>query len=179
MHTAQHLVKNALSGPLASNRTLILVTHHITLCLPYAAYLVELSDGQIIRQGSIGELEAQGQLKELVAAEDVAETEDDKVESAEVESNTTAVEEIDSGITKPTNGKLIEAEARAEGRVALSTYVSYIKAAGPLSWLIIILLMVFIRLINIGTQVNAFSFRAEYLILNLLSVLSCKMGRSI
>ncbi|KAK7682642.1 hypothetical protein QCA50_014442 [Cerrena zonata] len=152
MHTAQHLVKNALSGPLASNRTLILVTHHITLCLPYAAYLVELSDGQIIRQGSIGELEAQGQLKELVAAEDVAEKDDDKVESVEVESNNTAVEEIDLGVNKPTNGKLIEAEARAEGRVALSTYVSYIKAAGPLSWLIIILLMVFIRLINIGTQ---------------------------
>ena len=156
MHTAQHLMKNALSGPLASNRTFILVTHHITLCLPHAAYLVELSDGQIIRQGSIGDLEARGQLKELVAAEDLTE---EKAHNAEGENAADTDDVIldEPDAKKPSNGKLIEAEARAEGRVALSTYVSYVKAAGPVSWLIIIFLMILIRFINIGNQVRILS----------------------
>ena len=43
MHTAQHLLRHALSGPLAKDRTIVLVTHHITLCLPAATYLLELN----------------------------------------------------------------------------------------------------------------------------------------
>lgn len=156
MHTAQHLVKNALSGPLALDRTFILVTHHITLCLPYAAYLVELSDGQIIRQGSVQDLEALGKLKELVAAEDLTNEKTEKANQDETEqvpepTITHTAEEPEPRNTA--DGKLIEAEARAEGRVAMSTYVSYIKAAGIISWIIIIFFMIFIRFITIGNQV--------------------------
>lgn len=156
MHTAQHLVKNALSGPLASNRTLIIVTHHITLCLPHASYLVELSDGQTIRQGSVRDLEAQGQLKELGAADNVIEEKalEDEVEH-EVESNDIVAEEI--GVKAAPGGKPIGTETCTEGRVALSTYTSYIKAAGSKAWIIIVLLMVFIRCINIGHQVRDLS----------------------
>jgi hypothetical protein len=51
-------------------------------------------------------------------------------------------------------GKLIEVEARAEGRVSWLTYVTYIRAAGTISWILTILLMLLIRAINIGNQVT-------------------------
>lgn len=155
MHTAQHLAKFALSGELARNRTIILVTHHISLCLPIASYLVELSNGTIIRQGSVQELESQGQLRKLVEVEDVAEevpeVEDDKPMGNEADIGT---QDVVPRKSQKLNGKLIDAEARAEGRVALSTYMTYIRAAGTWSWLVLFLLMVFYRTVDISSQVR-------------------------
>ncbi|CAL1717117.1 unnamed protein product [Somion occarium] len=153
MHTAQHLIKNALSGPLAEGRTIVLVTHHISLCLPYATYLVELSNGRVLRQGSVRDLESRGQLEEFVATENIPEDEMDVKEPIqEQDSGANGTEVLVSESKKLSDGKLIETEARAEGRVALSTYVAYIKTAGVLSWIIMLVLMVFIRLLTIGNQ---------------------------
>ena len=52
--------------------------------------------------------------------------------------------------------KLIEEEARAEGNVSLRTYWTYIKAAGLMCWVLTLTLVVLIRLINIGNQVEYF-----------------------
>ncbi|EMD33950.1 hypothetical protein CERSUDRAFT_117480 [Gelatoporia subvermispora B] len=155
MHTAQHLVKNALSGELARDRTIILVTHHISLCLPLASYLVELASGHLIRHGSVEELRRQGQLDQIVEAEDIAEAEDGSSLSSE-----TRVECDADGPSPPeeerkpdpANGKLIDAETRAEGRVSMHTYWTYIKAAGLISWFITLLLLLLIRAINISNQ---------------------------
>ena len=157
MHTAQHLAKFALSGDLARNRTIILVTHHITLCLPIAGYLVELSKGTVIRQGSVQELESQGQLKELVENEDV-------VEEVKPEPEVSSpLNEADIGTEVPSqkpptrsNGKLVDAEARAEGRVALSTYLTYIRATGTWSWVLMLSFMLCYRGIDIGNQVRSY-----------------------
>nr|CAG8444810.1 14548_t:CDS:10 [Entrophospora candida] len=40
VHTARHIMKECLLGPLMENRTRILVTHHVRLCLTAASYLV-------------------------------------------------------------------------------------------------------------------------------------------
>ncbi|KAI0636054.1 P-loop containing nucleoside triphosphate hydrolase protein [Trametes polyzona] len=153
LHTAQHIVKKALTGDLARDRTIILVTHHITLCLPIAAYLVELHAGSVIRQGSASELREHGELERLVEAEDTVE--EDKTES----SSATQVEnEADLSADGPEpkvvepNGKLIDDEARAEGRVSLRTYWTYIRAAGIISWIFTFALMVLIRVINVSFQ---------------------------
>src|ERR1700760_111313 len=71
MHTAQHIVANCLTGPFARDRTIILVTHHITLCLPIAHYLVELSQGRVLRQGTIKSFEESGILQKVVETEDL------------------------------------------------------------------------------------------------------------
>ena len=39
-HTAMHLMSECIMGPLMTDRTRILVTHHVNLCLPSASYLV-------------------------------------------------------------------------------------------------------------------------------------------
>lgn len=44
-HTARHLVVNCLSGPLMKDRTCILVTHHVRLCLPIAEMAIKMDSG--------------------------------------------------------------------------------------------------------------------------------------
>lgn len=158
MHTAQHLVKKALSGDLARGRTIILITHHITLCLPIAAYLVELASGEVIRRGSTQELREKGQLQNLVDAEDVppAESESQSSSSTSIVQNEADSADAATNIERESKpkGKLIEAEARAEGRVSTRTYWTYIRAAGLSSWFLTVVLMILIRLITIGNQVR-------------------------
>ncbi|TFY64349.1 hypothetical protein EVJ58_g2686 [Rhodofomes roseus] len=157
MHTAQHLVTHALTGMLARGRTIILVTHHISLCLPKASYLVELSSGSVIRQGSTQALREQGQLSQIVAAEDIVqESESSESSSATLETENEA-DLVDQPKSTDENankysGKLIEAEARAEGRVSARTYWTYIRAAGLLCWAFTMVFMVLVRLITIANQ---------------------------
>ncbi|KAK7063980.1 P-loop containing nucleoside triphosphate hydrolase protein [Favolaschia claudopus] len=153
MHTATHIVQNCLTGTFARDRTIILVTHHISLCLPIAHYLVELSQGQVLRHGTIESLEESGVLEKVVATEDHGfDNEPEAVPLSPTENEADIIAPVVP--TKPrSNGKLIEAEARAEGRVSWRTYVTYIRAAGVSSWIMTLLLMLLIRLVNILNQV--------------------------
>ncbi|KAJ2914774.1 hypothetical protein MD484_g5631, partial [Candolleomyces efflorescens] len=151
MHTAQHIVKNCFSGPLSEGRTIILVTHHITLCVPSAVYLVELKEGKILHQGTTDDLRSRNLLRAIVKEED---------KPLQVASSSHGVIDVSMDESKgfaaarPSgNGKLVEAEHRAEGRVSLSTYLTYIRAAGVSCWIITFLLLVVIRVINIANQV--------------------------
>lgn len=127
MHTAQHIVEHCLRGELARNRTIILVTHHITMCLSSASYVVELKSGKVILQGSIKEMQASGKLKTVIDAEDdLAGAEEGKEETNLI--NEADAEKIKEGSPKKarlSSGKLIEAEHREEGRVSLGTYLEY------------------------------------------------------
>ncbi|KAJ1825603.1 hypothetical protein LPJ56_002592, partial [Coemansia sp. RSA 2599] len=53
-HTAQHIIIECLAGnsPLMQERTIVLVTHHVSLCLPYAQHLVLLKEGRVVLQGA-------------------------------------------------------------------------------------------------------------------------------
>nr|VWP00151.1 Trehalase (EC (Alpha-trehalose glucohydrolase) [Ganoderma boninense] len=171
-HTATHLVKRALSGDLARGRTIILVTHHINLCLPIAAYLVELSSGAPLRSGLTSDLRERGELEKLVDAEDSVEEDHTEDESSstdvENEADNTAAKKPTNGNAngngvgilngkpqEPDAGKLIDEEARAEGRVSLRTYWTYIKAAGIVCWIFTFAFMLLIRFIQVGQQVGA------------------------
>ncbi|KAE9409119.1 P-loop containing nucleoside triphosphate hydrolase protein [Gymnopus androsaceus JB14] len=140
MHTAQHLVNNCLAGDLVRGRTVILVTHHIALCLPYFGF-----EEKVLQK--VIEIEDEPFLSEdredlpLPAQENEADA---------LQSNVQTLREQPL-LSK--DGKLIEVEARAEGRVSLKTYITYIKAAGTMSWIVTFLLMLAIRFINIGNQV--------------------------
>ncbi|EIW86976.1 pleiotropic drug resistance ABC transporter [Coniophora puteana RWD-64-598 SS2] len=152
MHTAKHLVEQCLQGPLMRNRTVILITHHVSLCLPIASYFVELAGGKIHHHHSASKLRYSG-LRE-------ADMKEDETPSTEISQTLTPENEADLGVQtsrKPRGdngkGRLIEAEFRAEGRVPFKTYWTYIRAAGILSWVLTITLMIVIRFVNIGNQV--------------------------
>ncbi|KAI5836067.1 P-loop containing nucleoside triphosphate hydrolase protein [Schizophyllum commune Tattone D] len=153
MHTAQHIVKNCLSGELAQDRTIILVTHHIGVCLPITACLVELSRGQVLHHGTVDELRQRGILDEVIETEDEAFAE----EVVEGKLDLNEADDIANGKITPdeppkTSGKLVEEERRAEGRVTLKTYLTYVKAAGYGAWFAVIFLMLFIRFVTILNQ---------------------------
>lgn len=153
-HTGEHIVEKCLSGPLAQDRTILLVTHHVSLCLPAASYLVELSRGEILRKGFVRDFEDLGQLQEIVEAENEA-TEETLLptEGPENEADTIPKSYKNSD-NQGSKGKLIEIETRAEGRVSWLTYWTYIRAAGIICWIFTLLLMVLIRAINIGNQAS-------------------------
>ncbi|KJA28401.1 hypothetical protein HYPSUDRAFT_62031 [Hypholoma sublateritium FD-334 SS-4] len=150
MHTAQHLVSNCFSGDLALGRTIVLVTHHISLCLPIASYLVELQKGTILYQGTIPELEEKGHLSHFIKTEDEPFPSPDSPPETLLDGDNKLAPPLRR---EPANdGKLVEAEARAEGRVSLRSYVTYIKASGIFAWSLTLAIMTLIRGINIGNQ---------------------------
>jgi ABC-type multidrug transport system ATPase subunit len=153
MHTAQHLVDYALTGHLVTNRTVILVTHHVRLCLPVAAYVVELEHGHVLRQGTPRDLRHFGMLKQVVREEDaVPQDAPPTPHPQENEADDKMVAEMTR--KKTGSGKLVEKEARAEGRISLTTYLTYIRAARMSSWILTFLLMLAIRGIDIAQQVS-------------------------
>jgi ABC-type multidrug transport system fused ATPase/permease subunit len=65
-HTAQWIFSNCIRGPLMKNRTCILVTHNVQLCIPSADYVVVLENGRVSIKGSADEVIASGKLGEEV-----------------------------------------------------------------------------------------------------------------
>ncbi|SPO28038.1 probable YBT1 - Vacuolar, ABC protein transporting bile acids [Ustilago trichophora] len=63
-HTAKHLYRHALKGALAKNRTIILVTHAISLCLPGAAFAVAMDNGSVVVAGTPDVVNATGVFSE-------------------------------------------------------------------------------------------------------------------
>ncbi|TKY89993.1 hypothetical protein EX895_001291 [Sporisorium graminicola] len=63
-HTAKHLYRHALKGALARNRTIILVTHAISLCLPGAAFAVAMDNGSVVVAGTPDVVNASGVFSE-------------------------------------------------------------------------------------------------------------------
>lgn len=148
MHTSDHIVKKCITGRLAAGRTIILVTHHLSLCLPIASYFVELNDGKIIRRGP-----AQEFIDERLTQNDTTLNgkDDNKPEPV---SNEADLETGIKPVVKPGDGKLIEKEARPEGRISWRAYYTYIRAAGIICWILSLVLMVLLRGINILNQVT-------------------------
>jgi ABC-type multidrug transport system ATPase subunit len=155
MHTAQHLVHKCLTGDLARGRTIILVTHHVTTCLPVASYLLEIDKGTVLHQGTVHKLEERGLLVKVLEAEEQPFSDPQPLDQKILNE----ADILPDGTLQPqkrqsSDGKLIEVEARAEGRVSVRSYITYIRAAGLPAWIFTIVLMLVIRAINIGNQVN-------------------------
>jgi hypothetical protein len=119
---------------------------------------VELSGGEVLRKGSIEDFKELGRLAEVIEIEDEVLDDPPLAEGPENEANTLRDNQTFLCENPGTKGKLIELEARAEGRVSWRTYLTYIRAAGIISWIFTILLMLLIRVINIGNQVILWRF---------------------
>lgn len=59
-HTAQHIFEHCILGPQMLNRTCILVTHSVALCLSRSQYVVVLANGKIAAQGTPEKVMASG-----------------------------------------------------------------------------------------------------------------------
>ncbi|KAB8233152.1 putative ABC bile acid transporter [Aspergillus alliaceus] len=61
-HTAKHIFREALLGPLMLDRTCVLVTHNVALTVPQAEHVVVLDNGKVTIQGHPDKVAASGAL---------------------------------------------------------------------------------------------------------------------
>ncbi|KAJ7767050.1 P-loop containing nucleoside triphosphate hydrolase protein [Mycena maculata] len=109
VHTAQWIIDRCFGGDLVENRTIILVTHNVTLARPIADFIVRLgSDGRLAPTAKYGSLSTQ-----IPKEEQIQDKSDQKLDTA-------------AHITKPADGKLILAEEMQLGHVSASAVKMYL-----------------------------------------------------
>ncbi len=175
-HTAKHLYAKCLKGPLLRDRNVVLITHHVALCLKGAAYLVQMRNGTVTLQGATASLDKsqisadlledppeEDQAAQAQSVEALAETEEAKKavaaeQPAAIEAAGAETVVVPGGGAAPArpaapSGKLITEEANAKGRVAGSVYYTYFEAVGWDTWLYLVLMMLAVRAIKVGERV--------------------------
>ncbi|KAM3569743.1 hypothetical protein VYU27_008164 [Nannochloropsis oceanica] len=150
-HVARHLLTACLKGPLLEGRTVLLVTHQISLTLPVADHVLVLGqDGCVVAQGNpkdnvkvmveLGQYAAEAEASGGVTAAEEAKEEGpdylggskNKVdEKKKLQAAVPSVIQPKSLLTAKGQGKqLVTSEKKAEGYVKLRVYMAYILAAG-------------------------------------------------
>ncbi|CAG8612654.1 13568_t:CDS:10, partial [Racocetra persica] len=142
-HTAKHIFEQCLMGNLMKNRTRILVTHHVGLCLRGAAKVVVMKDGRISAEGSVKEILATGLLDDVTFEGEELKTSVEDVIDAKSQKINKNIREGD--------GRLISEETRAVGVVEWKYYKLYLVASGGFwYWLSVFLLFVVTQIIYVG-----------------------------
>ncbi|KAL1924068.1 uncharacterized protein VTP21DRAFT_7103 [Calcarisporiella thermophila] len=130
-HTAKWIYEHCLTGELMRGRTQILVTHAVGLCLPGAAQVIMVNAGRVVAQGTPKEVCASGWLKEdLLAMNEGAQSTISTPVVSDVSADVDPNSVVKSTSQTKGNGKLIQEEEKAQGRVRLSVYLGYLGAAG-------------------------------------------------
>ncbi|KAH8822793.1 P-loop containing nucleoside triphosphate hydrolase protein [Flagelloscypha sp. PMI_526] len=139
-HTADHLFKKCLKGELMSGRTVILVSHHVQLCAPGAAFVVALDNGGANFIGDSAAFLSSPVMKSLVKAHDeqVGEQEQEAAEQEEAVATTGEIEKLadpagkdeEKEKEKKAPRKFGSEEERAVGRIARAVYKLYLTSLG-------------------------------------------------
>ena len=141
-HTAKHIFRQALTGPLMINRTCILVTHNVALTVPQANHVVVLENGKVSAQGRPDDVAGTGALGDeffksrpgsrassrgISRVPSDAELEDEANDQEAAGANGTA-----NGTAKKdeTDDKDKLLESKATGSVKLSTITMYLGSMG-------------------------------------------------
>lgn len=139
-HTAKHLHAHCLLGDYMKDRTVILVTHHVSLCLQGASYVVVLNEsGTVAASGSPLSVIQSGVLGDEISEESWVQ---DAKEEEAVDGPIPNVPRVSKKVTVANGaGKLVKEEVRAEGGVSIKTYQMYYRASGGFwFWSCVILL---------------------------------------
>lgn len=156
-HTGRHVFEHALTGELGLNRTRILVTHHVGLCLPRTDYSVLLENGCVKYAGTVDELRQSDHLADILCEDNTGDENTNQNASTEntpdeegpsiqkVASNTShrqapaAQNDTANGAPKQKPKKFVEDEKREVGSIKLSVYKTYLSMGGhPLFWFLTI-----------------------------------------
>jgi ABC-type multidrug transport system fused ATPase/permease subunit len=167
-HTGRHLYEHAVTGELGQNRTRILVTHHVALCLPRTDYSVFLDNGAVRHAGTIEELRKTDSLTSILISEH--ETEDsgnttavddeelsteDGAKLRKILSNrshrSSVVDNNDEATKRKVPRKFVEDEKREIGTIRLAIYKRYFKTGGSAPfWLVVLFVYISYVVILVG-----------------------------
>ncbi|KAJ4477282.1 hypothetical protein J3R30DRAFT_3657757 [Lentinula aciculospora] len=119
VHTSKWIVEKCFKGDLVKDRTILMVTHNISLTRSIAGFVVSLKDGHVVRQGTVLEVLGVSE-KEQIEELETKET----IETIEQIEDEIAANQDESSRTKSKNsppvegqGKLIVAEEVQIGNV--------------------------------------------------------------
>jgi ABC-type multidrug transport system ATPase subunit len=144
-HTAHHLYHECIKGDLLQGRTVILVSHHVQLCVSGSSYIVALDNGRVQFEGSREAFQSYGVMRTLVQStiepgdqkeEQAIEELSDTFRDTESDPNSeTATLAATSPPKKPATApggarKVVEEETRAVGRVSKDIWLTYVRACG-------------------------------------------------
>lgn len=150
-HTAKWILDKCIRGPLMRNRTCILVTHNLALCVPHSRYVVLLDNGRVDIHGPTEEVIASGKLGDEVSksrpsSSPVSQIPSRVPSSVGEESGETLIEDTMTpngdggelvkklskikGADKPEK-KNAMAEGKADGGVKWEVLVLYLNSMGP------------------------------------------------
>ncbi|KKK27136.1 hypothetical protein ARAM_001306 [Aspergillus rambellii] len=166
-HTAKHIFRDALTGPLMLDRTCILVTHNIALTAQHADYIVVLDNGKITFKGRADDAGAAKALGEEVLKSRPGSrasspprsrrSSDSQQPSDQEEShngNGAAVNGSSSKDQKKEKSTSKLVETKATGSVKWSTIKMYLQAMGPwYYWISAILVFTLQQLGSVSTNI--------------------------
>ncbi|KAL3473213.1 P-loop containing nucleoside triphosphate hydrolase protein [Aspergillus californicus] len=115
-HVGRHLYENALNGSLCQQRTRILATHHVKMCLDGAAYSVELENGRVVRAHRPASAHGDSETESSVSLS--------RPDSPKPITRTNTRDSISKA------NKFYEEEKRESGVVKAKVYQAYIAASG-------------------------------------------------
>lgn len=134
--TAKFLLEEAICGPLVKGKTVILVTHHVSLCAPFAALGVNLEKGAVKKSDGRVVSPQYDQMSKLEQSPSLAISKSLRKSDSQLELSNAS----------ETRGKLVQEEQRLSGSVKLAIYWLYCKSAGGFFFLFLLFL------INTGYQ---------------------------
>ncbi|KAA1073985.1 hypothetical protein PGTUg99_028716 [Puccinia graminis f. sp. tritici] len=134
-HTAQHLFNHVLTGPLMKDRTCILVTHAVDLCMPAASFVVSLDRGQVVYAGDPSASKLASALNTISEDTEVQSSQSPRESDPELTIENLAaptLHEDDAVVEIKTRAtqRLVEEEHQAVGAVSLTTYKLYYDCLG-------------------------------------------------
>ena len=149
-----HIYQHGLTGPLASGRRIILVTHHVNLVLPSVKYLVRLKNGQVVASGTVEELQARGLLGDM--NESGTSSSASSIHTA-TNSESTKLDELadksNGHSPKAKSARLLyELESRNVGSVKWDCYSLYLSASSPFLWVLVVFFTVVSRAVAASEQ---------------------------
>ncbi|KAF8068839.1 P-loop containing nucleoside triphosphate hydrolase protein [Lyophyllum atratum] len=127
VHTAKWIVDQCFVGDLIQGRTVLLVTHNVSMAAPISEFVVSLgSDGQILSQGTISDALAKNSKLKLEVAKDneIKEKAEEEIDGAQ-----------EAEVLKETEGKLILEEESGEGHISWESIKMYLVALGGRHWM--------------------------------------------
>lgn len=139
-HTALWIYRQCIIGPVAKNRTLVLVSHNVALTAPEADFVIMVNNGRVTAQGAPQTLVSQGHLEEdmLRSGSVTRAPSEENLASLSAEQQKLAVNV--EGENEDTLGESKAAarnneEVRSTGTVSKGVYLSYLNAlGGPVWW---------------------------------------------
>lgn len=116
-HTTKFVVNKLFKGDLLSGRTVICVTHHVSLMLPVSDYLVNVSaDGVVMPPQPVTDVKATSS--------------DSETDSAVIDSASPEESDSEEAADFADLGRLLIAEEKAQGKVSRRAILEYFSAAG-------------------------------------------------